>query len=300
MGGVWLPTGHRLPPLRSNMDDNTCLVRTAPCTARLLRRLDQLITWARMKFKPSNVRSLSLQRGERNGRATFSIGWENIPHIIGDIRSLRRLYTSSFWDKEMEKTSLQQLSVGLSRFNSSQLPRKYKVWCYHFTLYKRLMRPLKLCEVTSSAVSRMYAKVNFFIRRWLGLPRCFSSPSLYKRDTLQLPLKSITLRYRKEKPSGDGVEGLFWREAEGHRCPGGDWEEVERGTGKQSCEQTPTPKSGGQGPNRAVRLGMGQSTQPIVKSQQEGEERPCHHWGDKDGTGGVKAVAQGQQGDLGR
>ncbi len=57
--GVQLPAGQRLPPLRSYLDDITCLLRTAPCTSRQLKRLDDLITWARMKFKPQKSTSLS-------------------------------------------------------------------------------------------------------------------------------------------------------------------------------------------------------------------------------------------------
>ncbi len=87
----------------------------------------------------------------------------------------------------------------LSNIDTSQLPGKYKVWCYHFTLYPRAMWPLKLCEVTSSAVSRMEAKANSFIRKWLGQPQCFSAAGLYGLNSLQLPLKSITLGYRQEK-----------------------------------------------------------------------------------------------------
>ncbi|KAJ8393342.1 hypothetical protein AAFF_G00062430 [Aldrovandia affinis] len=168
--------------------------------SRLLKRLDELIIWARMNFKPQKLRSLSLRKGERNDRVTFTIGGEDIPRIVDQpIRSLGRLYTSRFSDKDMGKTILQQLSEGLSKIDSSQLPRKHKVWCYHFTLYPRVMWPLKLCEVTSSAVSRMEAKANSFICKWLGLPRCFSAAGLYGRNSLQLPLKSITLGYRQEK-----------------------------------------------------------------------------------------------------
>ncbi|KAJ8339289.1 hypothetical protein SKAU_G00360750 [Synaphobranchus kaupii] len=99
----------------------------------------------------------------------------------------------------MGKAILQQLSAGLSRIDASQLPGKHKVWCYHFTLYPRVMWPLKMSEVTSSAVSRMDAKANACIRKWLGLPRCFSATGLYRGNTLHLPLKSITLGYRQEK-----------------------------------------------------------------------------------------------------
>ncbi len=87
----------------------------------------------------------------------------------------------------------------LSNIDTSQLPGKYKVWCYHFTLYPRVMWPLQLCEVTSSAVSRMEAKANSFIRKWPGQPQCFSAAGLYGLNSLQLPLKSITLGYREEK-----------------------------------------------------------------------------------------------------
>ncbi len=70
---------------------------------------------------------------------------------------------------------------------------------YHFTLFTRVMWHLKLCEVTSSAVSRMEAKANSFIRKWLGLPWCFSAAGMYGWNSLQLPLKSITLGYKQEK-----------------------------------------------------------------------------------------------------
>ncbi len=200
VGGVRLPAGQRLPPLRSYMDDITCLLRTAPCTSRLLKRLDELITWASMKFKPQQSRSLSLRKGERNDRVTFTISGEDIPRIVDQpIRSLGRLYISGLSDKDMGKIILRQLSEGLSKIDTSQLPGNFKVWCYHSTLHPRVMWPLKLCEVTSSAVSRMEAKANSFIRKWLGLPRCFSAAGLYGWNSLQLPLKSITSGHIQEK-----------------------------------------------------------------------------------------------------
>ncbi|KAJ8339212.1 hypothetical protein SKAU_G00359980 [Synaphobranchus kaupii] len=138
VGGVRMSAGRRLPPQRSYMDDITCLLRTTPCMSRLLKRLDELISWARMKFKPCKSRSLSLRKGVWNDRAIFTISGENIPLIVDQpIRRLGRQYTSSLSDKEMGKAILQQLSAGLSRIDASQLPGKHKVWCYHFTLYPR-------------------------------------------------------------------------------------------------------------------------------------------------------------------
>lgn len=57
---------------------------------------------------------------------------------------------------------------------------------------------IKLCEVTSSAVSRTDAKANSFIRE-LGLSWCLSTPSLCWWSTLHLLLKFVNLGYRQEK-----------------------------------------------------------------------------------------------------
>lgn len=74
-----------------------------------------------------------------------------------------------------------------------------KVWYYQFTLYHRLMWPLKLSDIPMTTVLKLEAKANNYIRKWLGLPRCLSTMALFGRDTLQLPLQSISLGYKKEK-----------------------------------------------------------------------------------------------------
>ncbi|KAL6489820.1 hypothetical protein MHYP_G00001650 [Metynnis hypsauchen] len=200
VGGIKLPNGQRLPPLRSYMDDITTLLQTAACTSRLLKRMDELMSWARMKIKPSKSRSLSLRRGVRNDRTTFVVGGEKIPLLAEQaIRSLGRQYTAELSDKHMGKTVMKQLCDGLARIDQSQLPGKYKVWCYQFTLYRRVMWPLKMSEIPSSTVSKMDGKANSFIRKWLGLPRCLSEAGLFGRNMLQLPLKSLQLGYMQEK-----------------------------------------------------------------------------------------------------
>ncbi len=84
VGGIKLPSGQRLPPLRSYMDDFTSLLQTAACTSRLLRRLDELMSWARMKIKPSKSRSLSLRRGVRNDNAIFASGKRKSPSCLNN------------------------------------------------------------------------------------------------------------------------------------------------------------------------------------------------------------------------
>ncbi|XP_016299901.1 PH-interacting protein-like, partial [Sinocyclocheilus anshuiensis] len=106
-------------------------------------------------------------------------------------------------DKDMGKFILRQLSEGLAKINANQLPGNYTMWCYHFILYPRVMWPLKLREVTSSAVSRMEAKANSFIRKWLGLPR--------RREVLKdLGLRGATLSRSTKELSEEAENASHW------------------------------------------------------------------------------------------
>lgn len=85
---------------------------------------------------------------------------------------------------------------GVARINSSQPPGKLNVWCHQFTLFQRVMWPLKVSEVPSSVVSRIDSIAN---RKWLGLFRFFPDTGFSGKKALQLPLKSIKLRHKQEK-----------------------------------------------------------------------------------------------------
>lgn len=200
VGGVKLPSGQRLPPVRGYMDDLTTILQTAACTTRLLKRIDELVGWARMKIKPAKSRSLSLRKGVRSDHTIFVAGGEKIPLLASQpIRSLGRTYTADLSDRKMGEAVRKQLADGLARIHQSQLPGKYKAWSYQFILYPRVMWPLKMSEVPSSLVDKMDRLANSFIRKWLGLPRCLSDVGLFGRNTLQLPLRSIGLGYKQEK-----------------------------------------------------------------------------------------------------
>ncbi len=200
VGGMKLPSGQRLPPVRGYMDDITTILQTAACTTRLLKRIDELVGWARMKIKPAKSRSLSLRKGVRSDHTIFVAGGEEIPLLANQsVRSLGRTYTADLSDRQMGETVRKQLADGLARINQSQLPGKYKVWSYQFILYPRVMWPLKMSEVPSSVAEKLDGLANSFIRKWLGLPRCLSDVGLFGRNTLQLPLRSIGLGYKQEK-----------------------------------------------------------------------------------------------------
>lgn len=151
--GVRSHSGHRLPALWSYMDDVTTLLQRAACTARLLKRLEELLTWAGMRIKTNKSHSLSIRKGVRNDSICFS------PTAVRRSRCWwTRLYTADLSDQHMAASVSSQLSDGLTKIDNSLLLGKFKVWCYQFILYQHLM---------------LDSKANNFIRKWLGLPDVF-------------------------------------------------------------------------------------------------------------------------------
>ena len=64
VGGERLQGGLRLPPIRAYMNGMMTMMPTAPCTSRLLDKLNSNLQWARMKVKPSKSRSISIVKGK--------------------------------------------------------------------------------------------------------------------------------------------------------------------------------------------------------------------------------------------
>ncbi|KAL0159986.1 hypothetical protein M9458_043711, partial [Cirrhinus mrigala] len=212
VGGIKLPTGKRLPPLRSYMDDVTSLLQTAACTSRLLKRMDELMSWARMKIKPC-------KRGVRNDNTIFVVGGEKIPLLSEQpIKSLGRQYTAELSDKQMGKTVMKQLSDELARIDQSQLPGKFKVWCYQFTLYRRIMWPLKMSEILSSTVSKILSStVNESVRNTnakVPTGRKWNAQTEVDQAVSRLQHQEITGRVQAGRAGlGWGAMPRFWSKA---------------------------------------------------------------------------------------
>ena len=81
VGGQRLGSSLRLPPLRAYMHDITTLTTTVPCTRRLLGKLEENITWAHMKIRPSKSRSISVVKGVLSDLRSF-IGGDPIPMVF--------------------------------------------------------------------------------------------------------------------------------------------------------------------------------------------------------------------------
>ncbi len=107
-------------------------------------------------------------------------------------KSFKGVYFRALWqtDGEAGAEAAEQKSTAASFLGN---------WRYQVTLYQHVMWPLKVSEIPSSLVSRMDTISNTYIRKWLGLPRCFSDAGLFDKNALHLPLKSMIPGYKQEK-----------------------------------------------------------------------------------------------------
>ena len=86
-------------PLKAFMDDITVLSEVEAATRRVLKRLDDLITWSRMKFKAKKSRSCSLREGKRK-QIKFSIAGDPMPTVKEKpVKSLGRWYAGNLTDR---------------------------------------------------------------------------------------------------------------------------------------------------------------------------------------------------------
>jgi hypothetical protein len=214
-------SGMRQPPIRAFMDDLTVTTKAVTGARWLLTGIQDIISWARMEFKPTKSRSLVVKNGKVTNKYRFRVADIEIPTITEKpVKSLGKVFDSSLSDKDSIKQTTQQLTDWLSTIDRSGLPGKFKAWIYQHGLLPRILWPLLVYEFTMTTIDEYERKISGYIRRWLGLPRSLSSIALYgKSNKLQLPFSSIAEEYkvtkvrevlqyrdsRDEKVSGAGI-----------------------------------------------------------------------------------------------
>ncbi|GFN86106.1 reverse transcriptase [Plakobranchus ocellatus] len=80
-GPANLGGGCSMPPLKAFMDNTTIICSKEDETRRMLTRLDDLMSWCRMEFKPKKSRSLSIRRGKVDKATTFTVAEQQIPTV---------------------------------------------------------------------------------------------------------------------------------------------------------------------------------------------------------------------------
>ena len=98
-------SGTRQPSIRAFMDDITICIEGAAGARWILRVLERLVTWARMKFKPKKSRNLVLRKGKTEERCTFTVQAEAIPTLQeAPIKCLGKWYRGYMSQRENIKT----------------------------------------------------------------------------------------------------------------------------------------------------------------------------------------------------
>ncbi|GFO36928.1 reverse transcriptase [Plakobranchus ocellatus] len=95
-GPANLGGGCSMPPLKAFMDNTTIICSKEDETRRMLTRLDVLMSWYRMEFKPKKSRSLSIRKGKVDETTTFTVAEQHIPTVSQEpVKSFGRWYDSS-------------------------------------------------------------------------------------------------------------------------------------------------------------------------------------------------------------
>ena len=72
-----------------------------------------------------------------------------------------------------------------------------KAWCYQHGLLPRHLWPLQMYEIAISCVGRIQQYSNKYLRKWLGVPPCFSKVGLYTNSgNLLLPISSLVEEFK--------------------------------------------------------------------------------------------------------
>ncbi|GFO50091.1 reverse transcriptase [Plakobranchus ocellatus] len=126
-GPASLGSGCSMPPLKAFMDDTTIICSKEDETRRMLTRLDDLMSWCRMEFKPNMSRSLSMGKGKVDEATTFTVAEKQIPTVSQEpVKSLGRWYESSMKDTRRGAETLELASESLLAINKCGLQEEYK------------------------------------------------------------------------------------------------------------------------------------------------------------------------------
>ena len=189
------------PPCRAFMDDITVSTSSIQGTRWIISALERMANWARMEFKPEKSRSLAINKGKVTHSFTFKIQGKCIPTINQHpIKCLGKRYDESLGDSSAIADTFQQLKEWLKAIDQTSLQGRFKAWCFQFGVIPRLQWPFLLYEIPMSTIQNMEKACSKFLRKWMGVPPCFSTTNLYSKSSkLSLPLSSISEEFKATK-----------------------------------------------------------------------------------------------------
>jgi hypothetical protein len=131
--------GCNMPLLKAFSDDTTVLTTGGEAERTMLARLDEMVEWSRMYFKPKKSRCLSIKAGKVIG-VTYEVAGQRIPTVLEEsVKSLGRVYDSSLGDRESICQTVAFSKEGLLKINRCRPLSKFKAWILQFMLVPKLL-----------------------------------------------------------------------------------------------------------------------------------------------------------------
>ncbi|XP_035683116.1 uncharacterized protein LOC118420431 [Branchiostoma floridae] len=194
-------SGIRQPPLKAFMDDITVTTESVISARHMLKSLSKAASWARMRFKAKKCRKLVLRKGKVCDRVQLEVQGERVPNIADQpIKSLGKKFDATLGDKNNVKDFKPLVREGLKAIENSDLPGRYKVWCYQYGLLPRTVWPMSMYNIPLTVVEEVERAVSRHLRKWLGVPPGLTSVGLYSKSAkLQLPLSSMEEEFKVTK-----------------------------------------------------------------------------------------------------
>ncbi|KAJ3581984.1 hypothetical protein NHX12_016018 [Muraenolepis orangiensis] len=113
-------SGQRQPPIRAFMDDLTVVTESVPGCRWILKGLEELVQWARMRFKPAKFRSMVLRKGKVVDKFRFNIANTAIPSISEKpVKSLGKVFDCSLRDTTSIQSTCTELDGWLKSVDKS-------------------------------------------------------------------------------------------------------------------------------------------------------------------------------------
>ncbi|KAJ3583253.1 hypothetical protein NHX12_034140 [Muraenolepis orangiensis] len=154
-------SGQRQPPIRAFMDDLTVMTESVPGCRWILKGLEELVEWARMRFKPAKSRSMVLRKGKVVDKFRFNIADTAIPSISEKpVKSLGKVFDCSLRDTTSIQSTCTELDGWLKSVDKSGLPGKFKAWVYQHGILPRILWPLLVYAVPISTVETLERRLN--------------------------------------------------------------------------------------------------------------------------------------------
>lgn len=181
---VTLSYKHVEKPVSGFADDLTVKTRKIEDMCATLKFAEELCVWSRcFKFKESKSAIMALDEKGVPFDPKCRLNDILIPPLTTKpFKFLGRWVYPSLKDKELVESAVKKVDNLMKKTDSLLLDGRKKVWIYQHGIIPYLCWDFSMVEVNDTAIARMEAIVNRYLKKWLKLTRSADCSILYRKD----------------------------------------------------------------------------------------------------------------------